>query len=161
MDVAVDADERRWAFNVPFIICPYCGGDFAVADTEPVEAPPEDRRDSELDALRIRQVSTARRAAIRVRTYLLVGVITCAAGVAQLVVQTVKHVRHEKRFDVWAIVYVVGAIAILAAAIYFLSRWRAMGRELAQPVLEEPTTPPDFSTLSDGAEPWKNLEDVR
>ena len=42
-------------------------------------------------------------------------------------------------------------------------RVRELNREIATPAPLPPTPPggPDFSTLSDGSQQWKNLEDIR
>jgi hypothetical protein len=161
--VAIDPDERT--LSGPFIPCPYCGTEFAVADEpEPTEQTAEQAEHSEkaeLDAMRIRQVSAARRAAIRARSWLLIGVVGCLVGAGQCIWKARELHRREQHWGAAAIILMVFAIALFPAAAFFARRWLAIGRELAQPLLDEPTTPPDFSTLGDGTQHWKNLEDVQ
>ena len=72
-----------------FSQCPHCGEDIAVdpitEDGQTVENTPLDR-EHELDGIRIRQISTGRRAAIRARTYLFVGSFLSATGCLKLIV---------------------------------------------------------------------------
>ena len=164
--VAVDPAEPG-----PFINCPYCGVEFAIpaAADEPegdeeeqrARAADEESRQSELDAMRIRQLSTARRAAIRARTYLFVGIALAVSGSAELIHKAVLRIRYEHVWDWRTFAVIAGALACMPLAAFFFSRWRALGRELARPTLDDPATPPDFSPLGDGTDRWKNLEDVR
>jgi hypothetical protein len=164
--VAIDPDERT--LKGPFIPCPYCGREFAIgSDGEPDEQEAAERtraeqtEKAELDAMRIRQVSAGRRAAIRARSWLLIGVVGCLVGAGQCIWKARELHRREQHWGAAAIVLIVVAIALFPAAGFFARRWLAIGRELAQPLLDEPTTPPDFSTLGDGTQHWKKLEDVQ
>jgi hypothetical protein len=164
--VAIDPDERT--LSGPFIPCPYCGTEFAVAsEDDPTEqesaerAQAEQTEKAELDAMRIRQVSAARRAAIRARSWLLIGVVGCLVGAGQCIWKARELHRREQQLGTAAIVLIVIAVALFPATAFFARRWLAIGRELAAPLLDEPTTPPDFSTLGDGTQHWKNLEDVQ
>jgi hypothetical protein len=58
---------------------------------------------------------------------------------------------------------VYGGFVIAGAygAIFFMRRAIVLHREATQSYLKDPTTTPDFSTLSDGSQRWKNLEDLR
>jgi hypothetical protein len=49
----------------------------------------------------------------------------------------------------------------MMAGSFLLRQVAALNRELRQPALTEPAAPPDFSTLSDGSQRWKNLEDMQ
>jgi hypothetical protein len=60
---------------------------------------------------------------------------------------------------------IAGALAVFAffAGIHFVRRIVALQREIRTPPPMPPEPPggPDFSTLSDGSQQWKNLEDIR
>ncbi len=162
-EVAVDAVEPH-----PFITCPYCGGEFAVPRAEPEEQDEaearrrdEEAREAELDGMKIKQISAGRRAAIRARTYLWVGIGGCIAIIGELIHKTYQRITYEHRWDLKAFAFVVGAIAALYGTGYFYRHAAAIGEELKQPLLKDPETPPDFSTLSDGTQRWKDLEDLK
>lgn len=166
-EVAVDPGERG-----PFIDCPCCGVQFALPPAAAEPQSEEDRaehmarealerdRQSELDIMRIRQLSTVRRAEIRVRSYLLIGAVGCLVGSIQLAIMAIRHIRRQHRWDWRAILLLLAATVALQAAGFFRKRWAQIGREMAKPMLQEPATPPDFSTLGDGKDHWKKLEDV-
>src|SRR2546421_12871854 len=54
--------------------------------------PPEAERP--LDGLRVRQLAAMRRAAYRARSYCVIALGVCGVAAAQLVLMTVRHVRH-------------------------------------------------------------------
>ncbi|MGH7214395.1 MAG: hypothetical protein ACREIT_06500 [Tepidisphaeraceae bacterium] len=153
------------------IRCPACDAEFLVpsvgGSSEPPAPPdyeaPEAPDVDELDALRIRNLSVARRAAIRSRSYMLIGAAACLIGAVKLVLMTIEEAAGAapRGPDAWSTGYVLLAAVALAASVYFMRRATQIRRELAQPTLSEPTAPPDFSTLSDGSQRWKNLEEVR
>jgi DNA-directed RNA polymerase subunit RPC12/RpoP len=165
--VAIDPNQRG-----PFVICPECGVEFAIS-TAPEEDDPEARaraedelasRERELDAMRIRQLSRRRRAEIRAQGYLMVGLCGCVGGLLLIVFDAVKHVhaKNAPRLPVYLILrMIVGGVGTIWGAIYFFRRWRSIGAELRKSALVEPTTPPDFSSLSDGTQQVKHLEDVK
>ena len=151
----------------PFMQCPHCGGQFAIIVDEPASVDPETReadewaRDAELDGLKIRQLSNARRALIRLRTYLFIACVLGTVGGVQLVIKAVQRVRHEHVWDLRTIGFIAFAAVCFMLAVYFLNRMAEMNRELRRPLLEDPTTPPDFSMLSDGSQHARDLEDIR
>jgi hypothetical protein len=138
--------------------CPACGGEFVVPGPDGVpEYESAERPEPELDALRVRQIVMARRAAIRGRTYMLLGAMLCAVGLAKLVTMIVPAVRQEgwSRYAIGC-----GIFAVLAAmgAIYCLRRAAELNKESKSTPLPESATPPDFTTLSDGSQHVRNLE---
>lgn len=161
-EVAVDPVEPH-----PFIICPYCGNEFAVPQPgevvaeETPDAEATDPREDELNGIRIKQIAAGRRAAIRGISYLWVGVFACVAVVGGLIQKAYQRVSHERRWDLRTFAFIGGAAVTFSLAGYFYRNLRALKREVDKPLLDEPTTPPDFSTLSDGTQQWKNLDDVR
>ena len=135
--------------------CPHCGGEFSLP-----EIPAADERDSELDGLRIRQLSTLRRSAYRSRSYAIIAAGACVVVMAQLVLMTVRHVRVEG----WSgrpIGYLIFTLFAAWGAWYFIGRAVHLHRETKRSALVDPQSAPDFSKLSDGSQRVKNLEDVR
>jgi hypothetical protein len=141
-------------------VIPAVDGSVEAPDDAP-EAPADDR-DDELSALRIRQLTTARRAAYRSRSYCVVGAIVCVVAFVQFTWNGVAELRGAG-LGVRPIAYVFAAPLAAWGAFYFFRKAMAFDREAKQSVLPETPPPgePDFSTLGDGSERWKNLEDIR
>jgi hypothetical protein len=152
--------------------CPACGAQFAAATEDaPAEtldyadaATPPDRRGdftAELDGLRVRQIAALRRGAYRTRSYCFVAAAALAVVGVQLVVTTVRGLRSQ---PLWAVGYGVLAALALVGFVHFARRVIQLTDELRHSptaALPPPGPEPDFSTLSDGSQQWKNLEDVR
>lgn len=150
--------------------CPNCGeqffrtGDEATPPAEAAGADDETRertelqaqRDAELSELRIRQVANLRRGAIRGRSWLIIGAITCVVGTAQLVQMAIHDLRLGLRLGP-ATDVILAAIAI-AIFRQLLRRIRDLSREIRASKLADPPTPPDFSSLSDGSQQYANLD---
>lgn len=128
-------------------------------DPEP-PAPQESDRADELDGLRIRQLATLRRAAYRSRSHAIVAMLVCAAAVVQAGFLLVQHLLRIG-FDARLLLYAAFILAGAYGALFFYRRALALHREATQSHLDNPTTPPDFSTLSDGSQRWKNLEEIQ
>ena len=149
------------------IICPHCGIAFVVPHAESGVLDyhdgkaEEQRREAELDMMRIRQLTTARRAAIRARTYLLVGCVIFATAAINLVIEAVQRLRYEKVWDARTFSFIAFSAACFMIAYYFMSRMLEISKELGRSAIEDPVTPPDFSTLSDGTQTARDLEDVK
>ena len=124
-----------------------------------VRLPPGEEEDH-LDALRVRQLSAVRRGAYRTRSYCVIGLGACAVASVQLAVMAIRHVR-AAGWEWRPLGYLCGVAAAMMAASFLLRQVAALNRELRQPALTEPEAPPDFSTLSDGSQRWKNLEDMQ
>jgi hypothetical protein len=115
------------------------------------------RRSNDLSTARIRDLSASRRALIRIRSWCVVGALVSAAAVAELGWLLALHVQQRGWF--WKPVLYAALIPLASFwAVYFARRAVVATRELRKPVLKDPDTPPDFSTLSDGSQQWKNLE---
>ena len=120
-----------------------------------------DPRADELDGVRVRQIAALRRGAYRVRSYCVVAAAALVVVAVQLCVMAVAFVR-AAGWGARPVGYVMFAGFALLAAGYFARRVLHLTRELRQSAV--PTPPdrePDFSTLSDGSQRWRNLEDVR
>jgi hypothetical protein len=124
------------------------------------EPDPIDNRDDELDGLRIRQLASLRRAAYRSRSHAIVAMLVCAVAMVQAAIFLVQHLMHIG-FNWRALLYACILIAGAFGSIFFMSRAIALHREATQTHTPAPTTPPDFSSLSDGSQRWKNLEDLQ
>lgn len=151
--------------------CPHCGESFSIASDDvpantaaggvedaQARAETEARREADLSERRIRQVANLRRGAYRTRSWLIIGACTCAVGFAQLVHLAIRDWRFGLRLGPAADVI----LAMLAAAVFwhFVRRIRALSREIHEPPMHDPATPPDFSTLSDGSQRWANLDEL-
>ena len=113
-----------------------------------------------MDAMRVHELARGRRATIRARSWLIVGMVGCVAVAGEMIRKAVVAVRG------------LHAVSLRAVDV----RRRGDGRdrdggvprpprpgdlgELAKPLLQDPETPPDFSTLSDGSQHWKNLDQM-
>jgi hypothetical protein len=131
-----------------------------MAEPDEPQQEASDDRSAELDGLKIRQLATLRRAAYRSRSHAVIAMVVCVVAVGQAGVLLVQHLRQigvGPRVPVYIAFIVAGAYG----AIYFMRRALALHREATQTRVENPTSPPDFSTLSDGSQRWKNLEELR
>jgi hypothetical protein len=149
--------------------CPACEERFLIpaldgstdlpTDPEPTEAEHAARAQSELDGLRMRHMVVTRRTAIRSRTYAILGAALCVMGAVKLVMMTVQDIR-AAGWGRWPAAFMIGAIACCCGMAYFLGRAAHWQRESRAEKMPEPETPPDFSTLSDGSQYAKNLENL-
>jgi len=149
------------------IECPACAAHFVVpgldGSTEVTDAPaPEHPHEdhSDLDSLRMRHIVVVRRAAMRSRTYCIVGAAASLIGAIQLVILTVREVRWAG-WNLRAASFIVMAVGLVYCMIWLMRRAAHWNRESRpQPDVTEPQTPPDFSTLSDGSQHARNLEQM-
>ena len=157
LDATPGAEPQEWT-------CPQCGTLVVIPAVEDAaEAPADDTtpaRDDELNALRIRQLTTARRTAYRARSYCVVGALVCVVAVVQLAWTAVRLITTTD-LRLRAVAYALVAIVAAWGAVYFFRKAMAFDREAKQSAQAEPMGQPDFSTLSDGSQQWRNLEDIR
>jgi hypothetical protein len=147
-----------------FLRCPHCGEAFSIGvGSEEAEKREQDQkaREDELSLMKIHLVSGSRRAAVRARTYLYIGCVLAATGTIKLLLMTFQRIRIEHRVRLSTAAFVLAAAVCLKFARNFWQRAGKMTRELAKPLIEEPGSPPDFSTLRDGSQVAKDLEEVR
>lgn len=154
--------------------CPECGAELSLAgertaasvgstDFELTGTPADRRGDfaQELDGLRIRQVSTLRRGTSRARSYVVIALIISVVASVQLILMTIDHVA-AGGWGLMPVGYLLFVGVLLMLAGYFGRRALELHRELHTPPPLPPVEgEPDFSTLSDGSQHWKNLEDIR
>ena len=145
------------------IACPLCHTDLTVPPAESENYRSEDAsddRDDELDHGRISQRATLRRALYRSRSYAIIAAVVCAVAVMQLGVSSYHAMRSPA--IAWAAIYIALMFAAIIGAVYFYRRAMAFHQEAKQSELRtDPQTPPDFTALGDGREPWEKLNDVR
>jgi len=149
--------------------CPACGEAFVIpgrdgsTDLPDVDAAGEERKAhealQELDSLRMRHLIVTRRTAIRTRTYFVTGAFGCLVGGVELVIMTVSEVRRVG-WHLRQVGFVLAALAGFWWTVYFFRRAAYWGRQSRAVTIPEPETPPDFTTLSDGSQYARNLENL-
>lgn len=140
------------------ISCLSCGGDFfGVVDPSEEDRELERRFEAErqlraqhLNDARIAAIKQERRAIVRTRSYFIMGLIFALAIAIQLGVSTYARLQ-SGGFSLRVSAYLGTILAAGAVAMICLKKIREIHAELARPVQEDPATPPDFSTLSDGS----------
>jgi len=150
--------------------CPDCGQQFflstapeddSTADAEQVEARADDeeaQRDAELSEMRISQVASLRRGAIRTRSWFIVVAAACVVVAIQFIYLAIEKYRVGQRRDPLRDVLCAGILLVIVP--FVTRRILQLGSEIAESRLKDPTTPPDFSTLSDGSQRWTNLDQL-
>jgi hypothetical protein len=146
------------------MICPGCGQQVSLSPVEGADdviaeddaSTNDEPADGDLSGLKIRQISALRRGAYRTRSWLMIAAIACIVGAAQLIFLAARAHRIGQQLAPLGDILV--AIVALLLCLYFARRAAEVNREIQQSRLEEPTTPPDFSTLRDGSQRWTNLE---
>jgi len=145
-------------------LCPSCGRQVVVgpADaSEPQDTPPVTQiaSDDELDGLRVRQIAVMKRSAWRSRSYMLivlVGLLTIAGQMIWMAIQQFR--RGDAALISYLYLAVAGGCLALTRPIWL--RAQRLKAEAQRSDLPAPTGPPDFSSLSDGSQRWKNLERI-
>ena len=112
-----------------------------------------------MDGIRIRQLALERRATYRARSYCVIASATCAVIVVQLVWMAIRHMR-LLGVGMRPIGYLLFALLATLGCIFFLRRATELHREATtKPAMASQA--PDFSTLDNGSERARRLEDVR
>jgi hypothetical protein len=149
--------------------CPYCNTDFfasveqshlpVVNDT--ADATAELDRESAFDKLRIENCTALRMGAIRARSWWLIALCMTLLVALDMLGRTAIFIWVFHRLDAVQCLRIALTIGTLYFARHAWRRARAFKLEIEQSAIPEPTTPPDFSTLGNGSERWKHLENVR
>ena len=113
----------------------------------------------ELDELRIRQVATLRRALYRSRSHAIVVMVALVVVAVQLGWMTYSSWRRAN--PKLAVALGVAGVGCIVGAHHFYRRAAALHQEAKQTLLVEPSDAPDFSSLGDGSQRWKDLEELR
>ncbi len=154
--------------------CPHCNTQFfPPTPTDSENAGDETSRadsddEAELSELRIRQLVTLRRSAYRTRTYYIVGVV--ASGLlfvllVKFVVQSVMLSHHWAFRDSAASLFAIGALFGVFKFRQFVAKTqREIDEALAERERQEAEAAkvePDLSSLSDGSQRARNLEQMQ
>ena len=173
------------ACGKPFVIPSEEGTTDLPDEIEPSEEEKAGRAAAELNGLRMRHIVVTRRTAIRSRTYNSVGVVSCLMAAIKLALMTAAEVRYvgwqsrQISFVLFAIIALVGVVFFFRRAAYWNRESRAplfgtgvcakcgydvrattdLCPECGTPVPAD-HAPPDFSTLSNGSQHARNLENL-
>ena len=145
--------------------CPRCGRQFFAAAVEDVPEESEtldstsgSHPDEPLSELRIKQVSGLRRAAYRSRSWVIIAAGVCLVAGLKLLLTSITDIRAGRR--AMPIGYGLAAVALFMIGGHLVRRAVAMTRRIQEARQPDPAEPPDLSTLSDGSQRWKSLEDM-
>lgn len=111
----------------------------------------------ELEGTRIARIVNERRAIARTRGYCIVLLAACAIVALQLLWYAIHAIGTS---PIPAIGYAAAAIILIVIATDLRKRVIALGVSLSRSSLTEPTTPPDFTALSDGSQRARNLDNI-
>ncbi len=163
VDVSADAVGQ-------LVRCPYCNTEFfaadgqthaAVIDDTPPAADDDGPPADELNAARVRQLSALRLATLRTRSWWLIGLMLAALTGFDLLAKAAVYVWDRHAWGVRPTLFTAAGAAALALAALARRAAARLAREVAASALPEPTTPPDFTTLDNGADRWRRLHEVR
>jgi DNA-directed RNA polymerase subunit RPC12/RpoP len=143
--------------------CPHCGAMFVLPQAEESnQAGQSPSAEEELDGNRIRRLAMMRRSAYRSRSYCLIALGGCLGGAVEFIFHAVRiwRVRDGRGRVLYAILLILAAAALLAASAHLARLARRLHREANRSSLGEPAEKPDFSTLRDGSQMAKNLENI-
>lgn len=141
-------------------LCAHCGAMRIIDDVEEPAAEASAPNEAELEERRIRQIVRSRRAAVRMRGWYIVGMLACVILAAQQLGWFVTAVVRDAR-GAQQVARIPLALVLLAGAVSLRKRVRRLTAELRRHGLSEPTTPPDFTSLSDGSQQVRNLEKLK
>jgi hypothetical protein len=123
---------------------------------EPADS--DSTEDIDLSETRIRQISGLRRGAFRTRSWFIIGAIVCLVAAVELAQMAVAAFRLGHQLEA------IGEAFFIVVAIFICGRFVRRSIELTREIntsrLEEPSTPPDLSALSDGSQRWENLNQL-
>ena len=117
----------------------------------------EDNSENELNALRIEQIATDRKAAVRQRSFMIGGTVLCVVIAVQVILSGL----NGRLLPMQRIAYFLFAGLLFMVAVSLMVKAREIKKELARPLLQDPKEPPDFSTLRDGTQFKDNFENIR
>lgn len=157
--VAAPADPSR---NI--LLCPSCGREFFIGEDDAGNesdsaSPSQNESEAEFDALRIRQMVMLRRGINRSRAYAVIAAVVCAAGAVQSGWLVWLHLR-AGNWELRLALFILLMVIAIVASLWFAQRAKALHRQMRASHLPEPTTPPDFSSLGDGSQRARNLNDI-
>ena len=156
-------EETRVEQRVTLACCSHCGSEFFVSRTdENLEHEVESFLPADaLDARRIAQLASVRRATMRGRSYTLIVAIACGFVAVQSTVLAARHLFHHPPSLLWGTGFAAIAVAAACGSWSLAARAAQTSREMRLPTEHTEAVEPDFSTLSDGSQQAQNLENVR
>jgi hypothetical protein len=98
---------------------------------------------------------------VRMASWYLIGLLISIWAVVAFTVKAILIASEDHYWGVWptvCMVFVSGAVWVARRCRRALKNARI---EIAQHAMPEPETPPDFSTLNNGRDRWKELEHIR
>lgn len=149
--------------------CPYCNTDFfasaeqshlEIVDDTPLpihDQLPEDA----FDKNRIALLVALRLGAIRTRSWWIIGFGISLMAIVDALRRAALYVNVLHLWGIWPTIDVIIAALAIRWGVFCRRRAHELKIELDRSKIPEPTTPPDFSTLNDGSDRWKDLENVR
>jgi len=156
----------------PILQCPACGEQFFPPEPldEPIENTeshePKAPSEEELSGMRIRQISVMRRAAYRTRSYYIIGLGACVVIAIQLCLMIVRSFRevhlHFRTSSLFAFTaYCLFLVGAITGGFFFARRLLELQQEIRQSLQKEPAAQPDFSSLQDGTQHIRELEQMQ
>ena len=147
--------------------CPGCGEAFVI-DDETDDSVDKLVKDAELSSLHIMQLARQRRSLIRSRSYMLILTIASLVMAIQLVVSMLRLALRPASWQPVDRTRSMMFMALLAAwfviSLVLLGWFGRKASELKKQIfhsdLPEPTTPPDYSSLCDGSQHVRALEQM-
>ena len=134
--------------------CPACG-EMLVFDDEPTETEASELPESdELEESNIIRIVRARRAQVRTRGYYIAFLLACVIGVVQLAARLYQGGPAGEMVG-----YAAALVLLLLIARTFFGKLQETSARLKESALTEPTTPPDFDSLSNGSQHTDKLEE--
>jgi len=144
--------------------CPGCGQPILIPARDGSTEIPEEAEEADAPAaedginrLHVQQLTRERRSLIRSRSHALVGLCLCLVGAGELVLFGIRAIRHREPWTGPAMYLLLVPVGLWLA-------WRMgrlainLHRQSKVERLDEPKTPPDFSTLQDGSQFVENLK---
>jgi hypothetical protein len=162
VDIAADSHGQ-------LVRCPYCNTDFfasaeqshldVVDDTpQPMEVPSEE---AAFDKHRVAMLVALRLGAIRARSWWVIGLFLSIMAILDALRRAALYAEVLHHWGIWPTIDILIALLAVRWAVHCWRRARELKREIDHSAIPDPVTPPDFSTLSDGTDRWKDLENVR
>ena len=134
--------------------CPACG-EMLVFDDEPAETETRELPESdELEETNIIRIVRARRAQVRTRGYYIAFLLACVIGAVQLGARLYRGGPAGEMVG-----YAAALILLLLIARSFFGKLQETSALLKASALTEPTSPPDFDSLSNGSQHTDKLEE--
>lgn len=147
--------------------CPGCGQPILIPAIDGSSELPEETEETaeptdedHLNRLHVQQLTRERRSLIRSRSHAIVGVGLCVVGAGELLPLSIRAI-YQHQFGIWPATYLVFGLYLPFAAWQLTQLALKLHRQSKVELLDEPSTPPDFSTLQDGSQFVENLKKMR